>query len=550
MTASATYTPITGANAVPLDAMGRGTFNWNIPAGQAAGAYLLKVTSNDVPSVSDVSDGSFQIANAGHSYYVNDAYTAGDQYTTAAGNDANDGKSPSTPMATLSALIAAYHPGLGDTIFVDTGAYLLGGNLLLTAADNGLTIQGPTNAAANGSAAYTTQVLFDGPLAYYRLGDAGATAVDSSGNGLNGTFQGGVTKGVAGVLPGDPNTAVTFDGLTGSVKLASGFANFTNGFTWEGWVNPSSLASNGSYQPWFNLGNGASSDNVWFGRYYNNNLALQIYHGGSNTGFMVINNAIELNKWQHFAVTIDGAGNATVYKNGIIIASANVTPITNINRTSNYLGKDDFGNTPFAGQMDEVAFYNKSLNGSQLRQHYDLAAGQGALIDRNNSGVGNYAIELQGANNVTLDHLNVTGGYDGVHTTSTGSANASTHLTLSNGNVFANANAGLNVDLYSGYTLVTSEQAFGIQGDGVTANDQAYGIYLAGGINSSVLNSTAHDSSQAGITNLGDNSSVTASTVFNDGTGINVSGATRQHRATRRTPTAPASTARESPPAR
>jgi len=55
-------------------------------------------------------------------YYVNDISTLGDIYTSAIGNDINDGKSPSTPKLTL---LAAYKiASTGDVIYVDTGNYL------------------------------------------------------------------------------------------------------------------------------------------------------------------------------------------------------------------------------------------------------------------------------------------------------------------------------------------------------------------------------------------------------------------------------------------
>lgn len=54
-------------------------------------------------------------------YYVNDTSTYGDIYTTAIGNDINDGKSPSSPKLTL---LAVYKIAIaGDVIYVDTGKY-------------------------------------------------------------------------------------------------------------------------------------------------------------------------------------------------------------------------------------------------------------------------------------------------------------------------------------------------------------------------------------------------------------------------------------------
>lgn len=91
----------------------------------------------------DVSDQAFLVTNAGTDYYVNDGSTTGDQFTTAIGDNANSGKSPDRPMASLAALIAAYDLNAGDVIHVDTGNYELLRNIVLTAEDSGVRIEGP-----------------------------------------------------------------------------------------------------------------------------------------------------------------------------------------------------------------------------------------------------------------------------------------------------------------------------------------------------------------------------------------------------------------------
>jgi len=66
-------------------------------------------------------------------------------YVSPTGSNSNDGLSPSTPMASLSALLAAYpFVGGGATIHLAGGAYTLTSNVVLTAFNNGLTIAGPT----------------------------------------------------------------------------------------------------------------------------------------------------------------------------------------------------------------------------------------------------------------------------------------------------------------------------------------------------------------------------------------------------------------------
>lgn len=58
-------------------------------------------------------------------YYVNDNSTVGDVFCTAVGNNANDGLTPSIPMATLTQVWTVYSASLGstDTVFIDAGTY-------------------------------------------------------------------------------------------------------------------------------------------------------------------------------------------------------------------------------------------------------------------------------------------------------------------------------------------------------------------------------------------------------------------------------------------
>jgi hypothetical protein len=77
--------------------------------------------------------------------------------------------------------------------------------------------------------AYSDTVLADTPFLYYRLGESvGTTATDSSGNARNGTYHAsGVTYSAPGLLMGDANTAVTFDGTAGECHRADNLIAFS-----------------------------------------------------------------------------------------------------------------------------------------------------------------------------------------------------------------------------------------------------------------------------------------------------------------------------------
>ena len=72
-----------------------------------------------------------------------------------------------------------------------------------------------------GPAPYEDRVFNDPHVvSYWRLGEAaGATTAADSKDGNAGTYQGGVTLGVPGLLHNNPDTAVQFDGSSGYVSV-------------------------------------------------------------------------------------------------------------------------------------------------------------------------------------------------------------------------------------------------------------------------------------------------------------------------------------------
>ncbi|HTW70835.1 MAG TPA: right-handed parallel beta-helix repeat-containing protein [Acetobacteraceae bacterium] len=146
------------ATGVPINSYGEGQYVWTVNQTSDGNTALIQVLATANPNsaqpitVSGTSQ-PFLLANSGNSYYVNDASLAGDQYTTAVGNDANSGKSPDQPLLSLAALLRAYPIGPGDTIYVDAGNYTLPTNVTLAAADSGtasqpLVITGPSIGSA------------------------------------------------------------------------------------------------------------------------------------------------------------------------------------------------------------------------------------------------------------------------------------------------------------------------------------------------------------------------------------------------------------------
>ena len=196
-----TWTTI--ASGLTMDAFGRGSYVWTIPTTEAPGNdFLIRAVADEGSHAQGVSNQPFLIANNGIDYYVNDGSTVGDVYTTAPGNDANSGKTPDAPMASLEALLAAYTFEPGDIIYVDTGDYDLLHNLVLGPQDSGVTIVGPSGAVAlfnrgnTNSGSYVVQMagatdvtlenlqLTGGSYGVYAPAGAGSTGLTVSGSTL------------------------------------------------------------------------------------------------------------------------------------------------------------------------------------------------------------------------------------------------------------------------------------------------------------------------------------------------------------------------------
>src|SRR3989475_5739489 len=133
-------------NPVAHNELNDGAFAWTASGITTRGVLRLRDASD--PAVLDTSDSVFSVGVTGHDYFVNDASVAGDQYTTAAGDNANSGTTPADPMASLNALLTVYDLDPGDRIFVDRGTYALPTNVRITAQDSGVQILGPTNGSA------------------------------------------------------------------------------------------------------------------------------------------------------------------------------------------------------------------------------------------------------------------------------------------------------------------------------------------------------------------------------------------------------------------
>jgi hypothetical protein len=210
---------------------------------------------------------------------------------------------------------------------------------------------------------YYTAVIADSPLGYWRLNEtSGTVAVDSSGNGRDGTYNGGVTLAAAGALA-EGNVAAAFDGTNDYVQLPGSWGGLP-AMTFEAWVNTNVVT--GGLQAI------VSADTIAAGHFQLNG-GSGFYYSSSAGAFVTSPAEGPTGSWRH-VVLVGESGNTRVYENGVLLGTADTTVFANITSSSNMrIGSGYLGGRFFNGRIDEVAIYGTALSGQQVLDHYNAA---------------------------------------------------------------------------------------------------------------------------------------------------------------------------------
>ena len=246
---------------------------------------------------------------------------------------------------------------------------------------------------------YSTEILSDNPLAYYRFDDGVATDdrdaaanLGSLGAAARAYWGSTTTRSVAGALTADANTAVRTAGTTTSamsVPYQAGL-NVQGSFSVEAWLkipaqsalSPCVLSSLHAADPraGWTLIQGNSSQGFRF-RTYNKN--------GVNSALTIGTGTIAINTWYHVvAVWDDTAKVAKIYQNGVLKATSSaVVPVAPATRAFEAnadapltLGMMPDSTVPWSGDLDEVAYYPAALTLTQVQAHYTNGTNAGRPI--------------------------------------------------------------------------------------------------------------------------------------------------------------------------
>jgi PKD repeat protein len=243
------------------------------------------------------------------------------------------------------------------------------------------TVTNPVTIEAPGAGSYASRVLGTAGLSHFwRMGDpSGATLTDAKGS-APATIAGTPTLGVTGALAADTDTAVSFSG-SGDAASAPVDLSSTNKVTLEFWLKWDAYANDDKLAfemtPNFNQNPGGFlvDPNESGGQF-----AVSIGQGDNRNGVAFARPSA--GNWHHYAFVLDtsapAASQVTPYVDGDPVAftkTASGTGGSNFAASQLYFMSRAASSLFGAGDLDEVAIYNRALSGGTISDHYGGTGG-------------------------------------------------------------------------------------------------------------------------------------------------------------------------------
>jgi len=298
--------------------------------------------------------------------------------------------------------------------FMDTG--LTPGNsytyrVTATDSDGNQAQSDPVTVTASGSAApkYVNQVLTDGAVLYWRLGDPdGLTDVLAANNGIKGPSVTTATTGAVGSGKG-----YTFNGTTNARLSATNKQSSLDGWSAGIWFKTTTnrggkLLGFGSSQ----LGTSGTYDRHL---YMSNDGKLNFGIFQDNTARVITTpNAYRDGAW-HQAVVTSSLSGASLYVDGTLAASN--AAIVKGQYYDGYwrVGSDNLAGWPnrptsdsFTGDLDEFAVYSAPLTASQISTQFAIGTGATAPTPNFTSQVTNLHVNLDGSSSTAASGSTIT----------------------------------------------------------------------------------------------------------------------------------------------
>lgn len=211
---------------------------------------------------------------------------------------------------------------------------------------------------------YASVVAADSPVSWWRLNEASGTTAADQESANPGTYLTGTTLGAASLLATAPtDKAVAFNGTTGAVRVnAATSLNFTNAFSLEAWIKPSSLPVSGAFASVLTK---AESYSLQFN---GPRLEFTVIQSGTRKRLQAPSGAIVAGGTYHVVGTFDGA-TQRLYVNGVQVASVALSGSASVTTNRLFVGSWNGSSEFFKGTVDEAAVYNKVLSPTSVAAH-------------------------------------------------------------------------------------------------------------------------------------------------------------------------------------
>ena len=277
-------------------------------------------------------------------------------------------------FAVAGTVIAASTPSIIYHGLTNPSGYFSGGRLVFNTGPNaGISRQIKTATADGSAASYATVVANDKPYVWLTLA---GNANDSSGNGFNGTVNGGVTFGQSSLLKGDAGTAALFNGSNAFITVpVPRQSNWAQGVTFEFWHQLSSGAGANQPSGIFDTYPHASSK-ILYRSLVNAASAKDVAPGFQwypDRPYVGIQQPPVLTP-QHIVVVFRGAQSVDVYVNGQLWDSETQAGNGTFNwQNPIHVGRaitPGSGTVYFDGTLQHFAIYAFAMSPNQVLTHY------------------------------------------------------------------------------------------------------------------------------------------------------------------------------------
>jgi len=235
----------------------------------------------------------------------------------------------------------------------------------------------------------------------------GCNAIDRAGEN-DGSLQPNCASNdnpnwVSGVI----NSALEFDGVNDAIEIPAHESLRPEHLSVAAWVNPNSLSK------WDTVIQYASSTS-WqngYGIYYHPNNGINFYVSQYGNSIATI---IPLNTWTHLAASYNGS-EMKLYANGQLVDSKTYSSSINYSGLDTVplrIGRGAGGNNSYVwdGKIDEVSFFDRALNPSEIQQLYTSTSPANASLEADffvNVHQGNAPLSAQFTDNSIVISTNI-----------------------------------------------------------------------------------------------------------------------------------------------